>query len=114
MVTDCGGFAIVVAAVTNPVFCPIEAADELLELQKHLFVMVCGGELSLGVPVATICKVAPGARFTPLGPIAIVFIVGVVKNPLQLTPNASATRTVKASVNASLRPLNIENCLGYR
>ncbi len=33
------------------------------------------------------------------------------KNPWQLTPAATATRTVKASVNASLRPVNINNRL---
>jgi hypothetical protein len=34
------------------------------------------------------------------------------KNPRQLTPKANATKTVKASVNASLRPTNIDNRLG--
>jgi tRNA threonylcarbamoyladenosine modification (KEOPS) complex Pcc1 subunit len=43
---------------------------------------------------------------------AIDVKVGFTKNPLQLTPKASATSTVKASVNASLRPVNIRNRLG--
>src|SRR5208282_894803 len=49
---------------------------------------------------------------SPVGPIVIAVTVGLTKNPRQLTPKASATKTVKASVNASLRPTNIDNRLG--
>jgi hypothetical protein len=107
MVVICGGLVMVVGTVTKPVFCPIVAAAELVELQKHCFVTFRGGELSLNAPIATICRVPPGARVTPVGPIVMLVTVGVVKNPRQLTPKASAIRTVKASVNASLRPVNI-------
>src|SRR5260370_19079615 len=111
MVVGCGGLEMVVGAVTKPVFCPIVAAAELLELQKHCFVTFRGGELSLNVPIATICMVPPGARVTPVGPIVMLVTVGVTKNPRQLTPKATATSTAKASVNASLRPFNISDCL---
>jgi hypothetical protein len=55
--------------------------------------------------------VVPASTFGALGLIVIDVNVGLTKNPLQLTPNASAIRTVKASVNASLRPVNIDNRL---
>jgi len=59
------------------------------------------------------CKVVVCPNWTEgaLGLIVSEVKVGLTKNPWQLTPNAIATRTVKASVNASLRPVNIGNRL---
>src|SRR5580692_11118274 len=67
---------------------------------------------SLKTPKA--CKVPEVPTWTAgaVGLIVIDVNVGLTKNPRQLTPKASATKTVKASVNASLRPTNIDNRLG--
>jgi hypothetical protein len=53
----------------------------------------------------------PSEMFAVGGEMATLVNVGLTKNPLQLTPVASATNTVKARVNASLRPVNISECL---
>ena len=62
------------------------------------------------VPTAENCFVLFGAMsvmvwFAGVMPTAVSFDFG--KNPRQLAPKATATRAVKASVNASLRPVNI-------
>ncbi len=66
------------------------------------------------VPTAENCFVLLGAMsvivwFAGVMPIAVSFAFG--KNPRQLAPKATATRAVKASVNASLRPVNINDRL---
>src|ERR1700694_5462135 len=66
------------------------------------------------VPTAENCLVLLGGMsvivwFAGVMPTAVSF--GFGKNPRQPAPNASATRTVKASVNASLRPINISDRL---
>jgi hypothetical protein len=59
------------------------------------------------------CTVVESPNWTEgeVGLIVIEVSVGLWKNPWQLGPKASATKTVKASVNASLRPVNIDNRL---
>ena len=73
---------------------------------------------SLKVPTAVNCLVegllvVPVVMVGVAGPTAIDVSVGSVKNPLQLTPKAMTTNTAKASVNDSLRPINITNRLRY-
>jgi hypothetical protein len=66
------------------------------------------------VPVAANCWVLseePVSIVWDEGETAIVDSVGWTKNPLQLTPVASATSTVKARDSASLRPVNIDDGL---
>jgi hypothetical protein len=92
----------VAAAVTKPVFCPTVATAWLLELQRHLVVTSRLGELSLGTPEALICRVAPGARVSPVGPIVMLVIVGVGKKPVQLTANASVASAAKVPTRRSL------------
>jgi len=66
------------------------------------------------VPTAENCLKLSGAMsvmvwFAGVMPTEVSFAFG--KNPRQPAPKARATRTVKASVNASLRPVNINDRL---
>src|SRR5713101_4403133 len=87
--------------------------DALLD-QVILFVMSPVGLPLLSVPNACICRVEPSGTVGAEGLITKLEIVGFGKNPRQLTPKATATRAVKASVNTSLRPVHIGNRLRQR
>src|SRR5229473_6351032 len=83
--------------------------------QVILLVMLPVGLPLVSVPNAAICCVPFGNGTVEfVGLITKLAIVGFGKNPRQLAPKATATRAVKASVNASLRPVNINDRLRQR
>jgi hypothetical protein len=82
-----------------------------LDHDTPLVKMLPTGGLSLSTPNADNVIVDPSWTDGAVGLIVIEAKVGFTKNPLQLTPQATATRVVKASVNASLRPVHINDRL---
>jgi hypothetical protein len=97
--------------LTPVAFPPVVIVTSVESLVHVSPLVICDRLPSEYVPHAVNCCVALTSRLTLEGLIAIESIVGFVKNPRQLTPKASATRTVNASDNASLRPVNIDNRL---
>src|SRR6266496_2481130 len=110
MVVVTGGLVTFCAAVSSPVLRPMVATEVSDEFQRDWPVMSFGGPLSK-VPVATICRVLPGGTVWPVGPMVILVSVGFTKNPRHPAPTANPISTMKASVNGSLRPVNITNRL---
>jgi hypothetical protein len=112
---------VIVAAVglratplSNPVVGPT-LTDPLSSLDQVIWLVMSPVGLPwLSVPKACIWNVPSSGTVAFDGEITKLATVGFWKKPRQPAPKTATIRTVKASVNASLRPVNIENCLRQR
>jgi hypothetical protein len=116
-----GSFVDVAVMVVVPAAIAVAKPVELLMLATVLasLLLQLTGVLpllpSLKTPTAENCCVLPGAWTVMVGVAGVMasdVSVGSTKNPWQLAPKATRTNTAKASVNGSLRPVNIANRLG--